>query len=452
MSLIIVAVGYWLFADTYRHYTRKSDVLRVSCWGNYQNFQIWDQVRQAFQEVHGDVRIVIEYTPDYNQYKQRIQANAVAKNLPDVMQMDDDFFPEFASKFKFEAMDSWFKNDPEVSPDDYNDHALELFNVAGRQMGTPLWGFTVLIAANRASFRRAGVGLPDDETWTLDEFYDICRRVTSGPAGFAWKDRRVKQFAFFMPSWNYYAPILWAEGVRFLDDRRRHWRFYGPDTEQALTNYQDMVYKYRVAPTTLDALPASDVSFYTGRVAMSFVGAPVLPYLRSTSIDYVFLHPPRNAEGRRFTRETWDGLAMASSSGRKKQAWEFIKFMTGPAGSEIFLKLKANIPAWKKAQPKFGRDDRAHRSDKFVASLRYARPTPITVNFVPMSRAIIEAFDRMMRTDDPDPGNWANPTRRLTPQETIDLLLSKHGRIVKMFPPEDASKITDVPVQGAIKP
>ena len=49
----------------------------------------------------------------------------------------------------------------------------------GGVYGAPTGGNTVALLANPALFEAAGVDLPDDDTWTWDDFADIAAEITA---------------------------------------------------------------------------------------------------------------------------------------------------------------------------------------------------------------------------------------------------------------------------------
>ena len=79
---------------------------------------------------------------------------------------------------------------------------------------------------------------------------------------------------------------------------------------------------------------------------------------RATDLDFDIAVLPTGPKGHAAQSNIGTtGLAIASSSPRKKQAWEFVKFATGPVGQAVIAETGLFVPALRSAvrSPEFAK-------------------------------------------------------------------------------------------------
>ena len=85
-TAVVLAVAYWLFADTIRHYTHGPvdlNVIRFSHFGTYQDYETWAEVLRAFETDHPGLRVKQEYvTGWYGMYDTKMRQQILSNTLP----------------------------------------------------------------------------------------------------------------------------------------------------------------------------------------------------------------------------------------------------------------------------------------------------------------------------------------------------------------------------------
>jgi len=355
---------------------------------------------------------------------------------------------------KIEDLTPWLQTPGyEVNLNDLWDTAVKSFGrYEGRgsqrswhMYGLPIFGGCNLIFYNKDCFDKVGVRvakLPgpeglvrspdgqgwilDDELWTIADFVRLCQILTLDKDG----DGRIDQFGFSVPGFQYWQPFHWAMGARVLNDKFTRTAFLGPECEASLQLYQDLRYKYHVAPTTAELGTMDEgVGFFTGLVAMFDSGPWAMPFVNTVGVKYDLLYIPRGSpQAGHVTRITWDGAVMFAGSKKKEQAWQLLCHILSLQSQSTVCKYQRSIPALKEARYAFEERNPSVSVGKFVkATAEYGRMQPITAYWNPMTRLWNQVAEDLQN---PDARN------RLTPQEAIGEFLS-NKQLMDFFPPTD---------------
>ena len=405
----VIAVGWWLFADTVRHHyppAADANTIRFAHFGTYQDFQTWGEVIAAFERAHPGLEVRQEYVVGmYGAYNTKLRQQMLSGTLPHAFLVQLGPFANLAEGFAD-------LTDQVADPHDGLDLAafaptsVPAFTHQGRIRGLPVSGGNLLIYCNPDCFDRASahhgqdIPLPDD-SWTIQQFRELAKLLTCDFDG----DGQFDQFGFWQPRWVYYLPFLWSFGADVLDRSATTWLLTGPEAEQALAFYQNMRIGDRVSPRPEEvAQMFQDTGFLTGTTAMCVNGPWFQPFLAATSLAdrYHVAHIPAGPAGR-VTRITWDGICMAPDLPPDQQAnaWRFIRFVCSDQAQAILASTQRALPALASVTARFTRADSGQRSRKFAEALAYSRTQPVTPFFREMDYAVNRHLAKLLRRDDP---------------------------------------------------
>jgi multiple sugar transport system substrate-binding protein len=230
----------------------------------------------------------------------------------------------------------------------------ETFSYDGGQYAFPeQWSGTFLYY-NKKLFAEAGVRPPPgrwNESWSFAEFLDAATALTK-------RDRsgRVSQWGYVDTWVPYYSALLFGmnNGVPWSDPRINptHLNFDDPAFLEGIQFYADLHTRYRVAPSASESQSMSQTDLFTsGHAAMMLGGHWRYQTLEgATDLDFDIGVLPTGPKGHGAQSNIGTtGLAIAASSPRKKQAWEFVKFATGPVGQAVIAETGLFVPALKSA-------------------------------------------------------------------------------------------------------
>lgn len=405
---IVLAVGWWLFADTVRHYCplpADPSTIRFAHFGSYQDYQIWGEVIAAFERRHPELTVRQEYVVGmYGAYNTKLRQQMLSQTLPHVFLIQFSPFAHLAEGF---ADLTGRVADPVEGLDlsGFAPTAVGSFTHQGRLRALPVSGGNLLIYCNPDCFARAAahrgreVPLPDDN-WTIADFRELAEDLTCDFDG----DGQLDQFGFWQPRWVYYLPFLWSFGAEVLDESGSRWRLVGPEAENALRFYQELRVGQRVSPRPDEvAQMFQDVGFLTGKTAMCVNGPWFQPFLAETRLGDRFhvAHIPTGPAGR-VTRVTWDGICIAANlpSVQEDNAWKFARFVCSEQAQRILAGTRRALPTCSAALSSFTAADGGRRTEKFVAALAYSRTQPVTPFFRQMDYAINRHLRSLLREED----------------------------------------------------
>ncbi len=387
LLLVMIFIGWWLFADTARHlwgptFTTKPE-LRFAHYGSWQDYEMWRAVISAFERSHPGTTIRQEYTPGFGtEYENKMRRAFSAGIGPDVLLVQDETLPRYAQTTLADLSTL-------LSHDRQNElrltsrpTAVDSFTIGDRLFALPVYGGNLLIYLNLRCLTRAAdfyhepIVLPSED-WTIEEFRNFCRKLTCDFD----HDGRVDQFGFWHPWWGYFLPFVWSMGADLLDNSRTQWRFDDNAAISAMQLYHDLLRTDRVCPPP-GALGQmrQDIAFLTGRTATVINGPWFIPLLEESDLrnEYLVLPIPRGPAGR-FTRVTWDGIAMSKNLNLnlRSAASDFIGFTQSKPAQEIFAASRRLIPS-RTDVPMFQSPQDVRRGlTRFITSFEYARLQPI---------------------------------------------------------------------------
>ncbi len=396
--LVGLAVGWWLFVDTYGRYATPSleaHTIRFGHFGTYQDYELWRALIAEFECVRPDVRVQQEYIVGLaGQYNTKMRQQILSHTLPDVALVQLGPFHELAGHFADLSafLEDSVGGDPPLATS-LDGTGLSAFQFAGRQRGLPISGGNLLIYGNVECFERAGrfhgqpVPLPDHE-WTVEDFRRTADLLTCDFDG----DGTVDQFGFWLPRWIYYLPFIWSFGAELTDDTLTQWKLIGAEAEQAFTFYRNLAIGDHVCPRAYEVPQLfQDVGFLTGKVALCVNGPWFQVFLAKTRLaGSYFVAPIPKGKAGRATRITWDGVVMAKDLPPKRRdlSCHFIRFLLSKPVQDQIARTGRALPARRESSTAFVDPPGNTRRLRFIEALSYSRLQPLWPRFGEIDRVI----------------------------------------------------------------
>lgn len=157
-----------------------SVTLRVTWWGNDLRNRLTNEVIDLFRAENPDIQVQLE-PGEWSGYWDRLATQAAGGDIPDVIAMDESQIAMYSQRGVLLDLDSQ-SGALDLSAMDEN--VLETGRVDGVLTGAPVGVGIYSVAMNPAVVEAAGVTLPDDGTWTWEEFRDISAQITeASPEG-----------------------------------------------------------------------------------------------------------------------------------------------------------------------------------------------------------------------------------------------------------------------------
>lgn len=337
---------------------------------------------------------------------QQLSTFCAGGKCPDVLMTWDLTYAELAARGVLLDLNTMLAQDTAFAAQLKSDSIAALydtFNYDGGQFSLPEQWSGNYLTYNKELFAKAGVPAPPaswENPWSFAQFADAATALTH-------RDRsgRVTQWGFVNTWVSYYSAGLFAmnNGVCWSTPQKNptHFNFDDPAYIEAVQFYADLANKLKAAPdaSEVQSMSTPDL-FATGKAAMALGGHwRYQTFIRPTGLDFdVASLPvgPALPKGHAACSNVGTtGLAISASSRRKEQAWEFVKFATGPVGQAVTAETSLFVPVLRSA---LGSDGFA-ASHRRLNNLRILTDGPWRSQGLPVTPAwekIVALMDRNM--------------------------------------------------------
>lgn len=155
--------------------------LTFSWWGSDSRHEETQQIIDAFEAENPDITITPDFT-DWSSYWDRLATSTAGGNPPDIMTQEERFVREYVV------------NEQLLDLSTLPDGTLDLSNIdelalAGGEIDGGLYAVATgvnafTIVADPEMFDEAGVEMPDDTTWTWDDYLEISEQISDSGVGY----------------------------------------------------------------------------------------------------------------------------------------------------------------------------------------------------------------------------------------------------------------------------
>ncbi|GAA4914940.1 ABC transporter substrate-binding protein [Nesterenkonia rhizosphaerae] len=140
-------------------------VLRFTWWGSDQRQQITQEIIDEFEAQNPGITVEGEYR-DGGGYHDQLNVQMAGGDAPDIFQVEDPYLRDYADRGALLELTEFDTSGMEEATADLG------LTEEGR-FGATVSIVSNALVANPALFEEAGVDLPDDTTWTWDDFAEI---------------------------------------------------------------------------------------------------------------------------------------------------------------------------------------------------------------------------------------------------------------------------------------
>lgn len=363
------------------------------------------KIVDEFRKLHPDIKIRTQMSgPDP---QTQILTYCAGGKCPDVLMSWELSYSFLAERGIFTNLDTILDKDPTYAAELKQDSSPALYNTfryQNAQYALPEQWAGIFLYYNKKLFAEANLPPPParwEDAWTFNEFLDAARALTKRDGS-----GEVAQWGF-VDTWTpYYSASCFGmnNGVEW----------FTPSIDPTRTNidndafiegvqfYTDLSTRHHVMPRIefQQSLSSSDM-FAQGKAAMALSGHWMYrSFTGQEDLDFdVTVLPvgPRGTAARSDIGTT--GLSIAADSPRQEQAWEFVKFATGPVGQAVIAESGLFVPALKSALASDGfaqAHTKVHNLEVFSGS-EHANNLPVTPAWPRIESAIEHGYDHVFR-------------------------------------------------------
>lgn len=146
-------------------------VLRFSWWGSDARATTTNEIIKAFEEENPGIKIQGEYG-DWSGYWDKLATQVASNDAPDVIQMDDKYLREYADRGALLDLS-------DVDTSKFEDVAVENGRTEDGVFGITTGINSFTLTTNPEILAEAGIEMPDDRTWTWDDYREITEKISA---------------------------------------------------------------------------------------------------------------------------------------------------------------------------------------------------------------------------------------------------------------------------------
>jgi multiple sugar transport system substrate-binding protein len=306
----------------------------------------WPKIWKNFEAVHPGVTVKYEMPP-WGTIQEKALTLAAGDSLPDVQYIHTQFLPDFTTAGILKDLNPMAAKDKAVKLDDFFAGVLGFFQPRGTTRGLPFFSGPTMMFYNKTLFKQHGVKDPNDYEkegkWTWDTFVEVSRQLTRGEG-----QSKTWGYQGTNSQLVWYAMWVWMNGGELWDKEEKNFLMTEPPAVEAVQFQGDLVNKHRVVPTGDDAKQLQG-GFLAGRTGLYAFGkgyATNVAGAKDVVTDPGICPVPKGVKGR-ICRDGPGAVGVTTQSKHPEDAFELVKYMSGPGGQEPFLALGASVPVRK---------------------------------------------------------------------------------------------------------
>lgn len=151
--------------------------ISLGWWGNPVRNKNTDAAIKAYMKANP--KVTIKPQPgEWSSYWDKLATQTAGNNAPDVIQMDMAYISEYGAKGALLDLSKY------VDTSKFAEGTVDAGKVGGKLVGINAGINALAFMINPKVFKAAGVEIPDDKTWTWDDYKQIAAKITkNSPKG-----------------------------------------------------------------------------------------------------------------------------------------------------------------------------------------------------------------------------------------------------------------------------
>jgi multiple sugar transport system substrate-binding protein len=304
--------------------------------------KLMNELKTAFEKEHPDITLTLVDSP-FTGFHDKAITLFQAQKLADVLMVQVDWVAEYAELGMLEPLDAWIAKEPK----EFMDNIFPTFHKKwqGKQYYLPLHSGCVAMYWNTEIFKNAGIAGPP-KTW--DEYVAVTRKVTNPEKKIYATTATLQVEPPTNLTYDIY-PLIYQAGGDVIDEKTNKAVFNSPAGVKAIEWYVDLINKDKVAvPGVLsNGEKEKRANFAANNIAMMFEGPWGIPIQKNlnANLKYEITTLPRGVTTGTVVRAALDTVTTQAQN--KEAAWKFVRWISGPAGNEMWARGSGDFPARK---------------------------------------------------------------------------------------------------------
>jgi len=312
----------------------------MTVWGSQLDPEVYQARLDLFTKANPHIPVELLYIP--SDYTMKVQTMIAGGTAPCIMQLAEDIH-EYSSKGQIIPLDTYIENNTVDLKTRYGTSGglVESYTYKGNLYAMPDRGGALILYYNKDMFDQAGLDYPSQD-WTWDDFLNAAQATTVRNGDI------VDVYGFGAGDWwPWWMSFIYMNGGVILDGSGQP-AVNSPEAVEAMQFYNDLVYKYKVAPSPEDyanmGQTSPDPLFAQGKLAMSMTGfwaVNGLSHVKGLNWDIA----PLFSKVKPATVLFGSGLAITKECPTPDEAFKVIEFLTSLEGQMPIVEMKQDAPA-----------------------------------------------------------------------------------------------------------
>ncbi|MFV0503850.1 MAG: ABC transporter substrate-binding protein [Lachnospirales bacterium] len=267
--------------------------LTYTGWGSPAEKKTTQNVINNFEANNPNIKVkFIHVATDYTT---KLSTMISSGEGPDVAMLYGDLALQWAIQGQIKNVLEMAEGDESFSIDDFLPQTVYWWDkdkVAGINGALEVFG----LMYNKDVLNEAGIDVPikEEDAWTWEEFVEVAQKLTIDQKGRNALDpdfdaKNIKQFGLYIPggaTMVSYAMAYSKQGL--LNDEGTKINLAGTKGAEAMQNFADLITKYHVAPSPVQAksLPGGSIALSSKKVAMIWDGQWALMDLVANKVNF----------------------------------------------------------------------------------------------------------------------------------------------------------------------
>jgi len=315
-----------------------SVTLRLTFWGSELDKKTWEERANLVSEKFPDVELKLIYVP--GDYSQKVQTMIAGGDAPDIIVLAEDIHA-YSSSGQIISLDQYIKKYG-LDLSQYPSTLIKQYSYDGKIFGIPDRSGAMVLYYNKDYFDEAGIPYPS-KSWRWSDFLNAAQKLTIRD-----ENGEIIRYGFAAGDWwPWWMSFMYMNGGKILDEDGNP-IVNTPENIEAIQFYNDLVYKYRVAPSPRDYANMGNIGpdqlFAQGKTAMEMTGFWNIGSLKNVP-ELNWDIAPLFGQKRNATVAFGSALTISKACKYKDVAFKVIKFLTSAQGQTPIVKNAEDAPA-----------------------------------------------------------------------------------------------------------
>ncbi|AEG43306.1 ABC transporter substrate-binding protein [Isoptericola variabilis] len=154
--------------------------IRFAWWGSDTRHETTQQIIDLFEEKNPGITVVPDYT-DWGGYWDKLATSVAGGDTPDVITQEERYISDYATRGVIADL-----NELDIDTAEIPEEILATGEIDGKLYGIATGVNAYAMVANPEIFEQAGVEMPDDTTWTWEDYVEIAGQISEGAGDGVW--------------------------------------------------------------------------------------------------------------------------------------------------------------------------------------------------------------------------------------------------------------------------